>query len=115
MGEIKGIARISAEFIADQKIRIQRIIDNKKDQVNLLRENLTSTELQDRTKVESSQNIHRIETEILKLETTLRTISDNKDYGTCLDCGTSIPLERLKFAPTTERCVSCAAIKERKN
>ncbi|MFA9446763.1 TraR/DksA family transcriptional regulator [Egicoccus sp. AB-alg6-2] len=31
------------------------------------------------------------------------------DYGQCLDCGTSIPRERLLARPAVRRCATCAA------
>jgi len=33
---------------------------------------------------------------------------DNGTYGTCTTCHTTIPLERLEFRPTLDRCVDCA-------
>ncbi len=34
-------------------------------------------------------------------------------YGLCQDCGSAIPLERLRLAPQALRCVACAAVLER--
>jgi DnaK suppressor protein len=34
---------------------------------------------------------------------------DAGTYGDCEDCGTAIPIERLRALPHTTRCVSCAA------
>ena len=34
---------------------------------------------------------------------------DAGTYGDCEDCGTAIPIERLRALPHTTRCVSCAS------
>lgn len=31
------------------------------------------------------------------------------DYGVCVECGESIPVERLEVRPFAERCVPCAS------
>lgn len=33
-------------------------------------------------------------------------------YGSCVDCGTDIPFDRLKVEPWAERCVPCATKRE---
>ncbi len=33
---------------------------------------------------------------------------DQGEFGTCVDCGESIPWGRLEVLPFSERCVSCA-------
>jgi DnaK suppressor protein len=38
---------------------------------------------------------------------------DAGDYGRCVACGRLIPQPRLEALPTAERCVQCAAEKER--
>lgn len=38
---------------------------------------------------------------------------DSGRYGECADCGTEIPLARLKLAPTALRCVACESRLER--
>jgi DnaK suppressor protein len=47
-----------------------------------------------------------------QLERALERLSDGT-YGTCEDCGTEIPPERLEFRPECTRCVSCQARHER--
>ena len=37
---------------------------------------------------------------------------DQDTYGTCEDCGTSIPVARLQAQPFATRCVDCAAAAE---
>lgn len=32
---------------------------------------------------------------------------DDGTYGYCIECGTEIPLKRLKALPLTEYCISC--------
>lgn len=34
---------------------------------------------------------------------------DEGTYGTCVDCGTTLPDERLEARPEAARCVSCQA------
>lgn len=34
---------------------------------------------------------------------------DSGQYGTCVDCGTEIPVARLEARPMSIRCVDCAA------
>ena len=36
-------------------------------------------------------------------------------YGTCDDCGTTIPLARLEVQPLANRCIDCAAAEESRN
>lgn len=37
---------------------------------------------------------------------------DDGTYGTCTDCGTEIPAERLRVAPAARRCVPCQTRRE---
>lgn len=41
-----------------------------------------------------------------------RRLRDN-EYGSCLDCGDPIPLERLLAMPAAPYCVSCQGARER--
>ncbi len=41
----------------------------------------------------------------------LKRITDGT-FGVCLDCGQSIPVERIKAIPYAENCVKCKAKKE---
>jgi DnaK suppressor protein len=34
-------------------------------------------------------------------------------YGICIDCGESIPLERLKAYPSCKRCLRCQQVREK--
>jgi len=47
--------------------------------------------------------IRRVLTEINAAEDRLT----NGSYGTCQDCGTRIPVERLEILPYVRYCVSC--------
>lgn len=38
-----------------------------------------------------------------------------RSYGTCVDCGQTIALERLRAYPTAKRCLSCQQRKEDKH
>jgi RNA polymerase-binding transcription factor DksA len=35
------------------------------------------------------------------------------EFGTCIDCGVSIPAERLEALPAAARCVDCQQLRER--
>jgi DnaK suppressor protein len=35
---------------------------------------------------------------------------DAGTYGTCLECDTAIPYERLSVMPETDRCVACSPV-----
>jgi DnaK suppressor protein len=38
---------------------------------------------------------------------------DDGSYGTCIDCDTEIPFERLKVQPIAERCAPCQEVYEK--
>ncbi|KRB87573.1 TraR/DksA family transcriptional regulator [Noviherbaspirillum sp. Root189] len=42
-----------------------------------------------------------------------RTRMAEDRYGSCVDCETDIPFERLKVQPTAERCTPCQEIYEK--
>jgi len=50
----------------------------------------------------------RRQEELAKIEGALRRI-DAGDYGICFVCGEPIDIRRLAIAPTSTRCVNCAA------
>ena len=37
---------------------------------------------------------------------------DDGSYGTCVDCGTELPAERLEARPEAARCISCQTAAE---
>jgi RNA polymerase-binding protein DksA len=49
--------------------------------------------------------------EVRTIEAALKRLAAG-DYGSCVDCGTDIPLERLRAYPTAERCISCQSVHE---
>lgn len=49
--------------------------------------------------------------EVRTIEATLRRLASG-EYGSCVDCGTDIPIERLQAYPTAARCISCQSIHE---
>ncbi|RJF98351.1 TraR/DksA family transcriptional regulator [Noviherbaspirillum saxi] len=53
-------------------------------------------------------------TELHAIEATRVRIED-KTYGTCVDCETAIPFERLKAQLTAERCTPCQEAYEKKH
>jgi RNA polymerase-binding protein DksA len=50
--------------------------------------------------------IERDAKELAALEAARRRL-DSGEYGDCRDCGSAIPLERLRIEPAAERCVGC--------
>jgi RNA polymerase-binding transcription factor DksA len=50
--------------------------------------------------------------EITLIERALRRIAGGT-YGTCIDCGVPIALQRLQAQPAAERCAACQADAER--
>jgi len=55
----------------------------------------------------------RSRTAIIEIEGALRRIAEGS-YGECEDCGTSIPVARLRIVPATRYCVNCASVYEKK-
>lgn len=51
------------------------------------------------------------EAEILKINSALIRM-DEGHYGDCVDCGVSIPAERLDVRPFSSRCIVCAEKEE---
>ncbi|HUX64792.1 TraR/DksA family transcriptional regulator [Sulfuricella sp.] len=49
--------------------------------------------------------------EVRAIEVTLKRLASG-DYGSCVDCGADIPLERLRAYPTAARCISCQSLHE---
>jgi DnaK suppressor protein len=54
----------------------------------------------------------RLEASLTAVESALASIDDGT-YGSCADCGRSIPLNRLAAVPQTARCLSCQSRSER--
>ena len=54
------------------------------------------------------------EDEIHLVEDALQRIADNT-FGLCLDCGSAIPVERLRVVPYARYCVLCAEKMEKEN
>jgi DnaK suppressor protein len=46
-----------------------------------------------------------------EIEAALARLEDGT-YGTCVDCGGAIPIERLEVVPTASRCVPCQQRRE---
>jgi RNA polymerase-binding transcription factor DksA len=46
--------------------------------------------------------------ELAQVQAALRRL-DAGEYGDCVDCGGSIPLERLRVQPAAARCAACQA------
>jgi len=44
--------------------------------------------------------------ELAQVESALKRL-DAGTYGDCVDCGESIPLQRLRVQPAAQRCASC--------
>ena len=101
-------ARIRDQLLAKQTELARRL--------ERLKENLTggrsadsqeqAQELENAEVVDALGNEAR--SEISKIARALDQIKNNT-YGICIDCGRSIPPERLAVRPTATRCVDCAA------
>jgi RNA polymerase-binding protein DksA len=78
-----------------------------------------SREVQDRKDVaaqEQSTTIGDAEAardadELAAVEAALQRLDENR-YGECLDCGESIPLQRLLVQPAATRCAACQSVLE---
>jgi len=57
-------------------------------------------------------DIDRHISEIRDIDAALIRLAEG-NYGVCLDCGGSIPEQRLKAALTTSRCVGCQELHEK--
>lgn len=64
------------------------------------------TRLSEREEVEAISAIHQAQ--LVQVDEALARI-DAGTYGTCQECGTIIPEERLEALPSTRFCVSCQA------
>jgi RNA polymerase-binding protein DksA len=51
--------------------------------------------------------IERKNRELRKIDYLLSRIESEEDFGTCEECGTPIPRERLLIVPETTLCVAC--------
>ena len=50
--------------------------------------------------------------ELRELDAAVRRIGDGS-YGSCMDCGDDIPIERLRAYPGAVRCVACQSVHEK--
>ena len=48
------------------------------------------------------RELHQINAALLRL--------DNGNFGTCVSCGTEIPIARLQVLPYADRCIDCAEL-----
>lgn len=62
----------------------------------------------------SGMLVHLLDESREQVERALDRIA-NGSYGTCEDCGSGIPPERLKVRPEATRCVSCQSRWDRMN
>lgn len=51
--------------------------------------------------------LERKNQELKKIETLIRRIGEDEEFGRCEDCGKRIPDERLLIVPEATRCVPC--------
>ena len=65
-------------------------------------ERLAALQTADVADAELSRDWHELE----EIQRALRRI-ESGEYGTCVDCGKPIPLERLMRSPASIRCVAC--------
>lgn len=102
---------------------IKKILLNKRVELNerlaRLKDNLTSghsadsqeqaQELENAEVVDALGNEVRFE--LTQIAKALDKIS-NGTYGSCGDCGTTIPVARLRAYPFTNLCIECATARE---
>lgn len=60
-----------------------------------------------RTQNMNKATLNLAKAKLTKLKNALENI-DDPDFGSCSNCGESIPLERLKLMPESTLCVACA-------
>lgn len=51
--------------------------------------------------------LERKNQELKKIETLIRRVAEDEEFGRCEDCGKRIPDERLLIVPEATRCVPC--------
>lgn len=100
--ELEGQKRLLEERLGRIKANVRRGFDA--DSAEMARE------LEDREVVDALGN--EATAEIARISAALSRI-DAGEFGICLDCGDSIPTERLAAAPYVERCIDCANEAER--
>lgn len=59
----------------------------------------------------SIEMLERIQAELEEIESALERIED-RTYGSCEECGRSIPQARLEAIPTADTCVPCKTASE---
>jgi RNA polymerase-binding protein DksA len=104
-------ARIQAQLVAKQAELTRRL--------ERIKENLTSGRSADSQ--EQAQELENAEVvdqlgnearnEISKIARALDQIK-NETYGSCVDCGETIPMARLEAHPYADRCIRCATAAE---
>ena len=57
-------------------------------------------------------NMDRHIEEIRAIDAALMRIAD-RSYGSCVDCGAEIDMQRLQAYPTAKRCLDCQAMHEK--
>ena len=99
---------------------LKRLLARQKAELSarkqLLREDIAPEPGEGRDALESSADTFARDVGAAILEVTARTVQGIEDalrrlktgaYGTCLDCGESIPALRLQALPFAERCRDC--------
>jgi DnaK suppressor protein len=103
----------------DNYDEIRKQLTAKRDELTVrlerIKENLTagrSADSQEQAQeMENSEVVDALGNETrLELRRIARALDqmDKGAYGTCLDCGDTIPLARLKAYPFADRCIRCA-------
>jgi DnaK suppressor protein len=111
----------------DFRIRLRQRADQLRDELQQTRAkhlNETPQQVADRTRDSEDDsfatlvvdtNLSEMERdagELRMIDSALQRI-DAGTYGSCVDCGQSISLERLKAEPTAQRCVHCQELFEK--
>jgi DnaK suppressor protein len=95
--------------LLERRENLQRRIKEENDKVNENKsENLDPADLaQDYNfRQRISSIVDRYELEIVEINNALRRIEEGS-FGTCENCGATIPIERLRAMPQAKLCIRC--------
>lgn len=101
------------EKLEDERVEIIETLENLSgpyQHMNPDRDDLA----QDYITLEKNEALKALELEQLEqIENALKRL-DEDSYGLCVECGDTIPLERLEILPYATLCVQCQAKNERR-
>jgi DnaK suppressor protein len=91
--------------VADTEAELAAITEERESEIEELAQEERAARLYDRLQEHERR-------EIAAIDAALQRMAEGT-YGICIDCGTRIPLPRLRALPTTPYCVDCAERHER--